>query len=134
MSIAYFRSAELLAMAAEHACTIRLPGCKGGPCVSCHSNQAKHGKGKSVKAHDCFIAFGCSHCHYEIDQGKNLSAAERTAAWERGHIATMLIIFAALLAAAPSRKPRALPSKPTSTTPRQRDGDLLPKIVPRRVA
>ena len=77
MSADRFRSPELLRVAAGQSCTLRLPGCTGGPCVSAHSNQAKHGKGRSVKADDCFIAHACDRCHREIDQGKNLTRAEK---------------------------------------------------------
>jgi hypothetical protein len=46
--------------------------------VWCHSNMSLHGKGKSVKAHDCFGFFGCMLCHHDIDQGAGLLASERT--------------------------------------------------------
>lgn len=50
---------------------------RGMPCAHCgsengvvaaHSNFAIHGKGKNLKAHDCFIAFLCSKkCHPWLD-------------------------------------------------------------------
>jgi hypothetical protein len=98
-----FRSQELLRLAAGQSCTLRLEGCTGGPCVSAHSNQAKHGKGRSVKADDCFVAHACDHCHREIDQGKNLTRAEKFEAWERGHIETLPRLFRSLMKTVESR-------------------------------
>lgn len=31
--------------------------------VAAHSDQARHGKGLGIKAHDCFVAFICHNCH-----------------------------------------------------------------------
>jgi hypothetical protein len=61
--------------------------------VAAHSNQSRHGKGMSIKAHDCFIAFLCNRCHYEIDQGSKLSKEERIDLWQRAHEATLLHLF-----------------------------------------
>jgi hypothetical protein len=124
VSTSHFRSPELLKLASGQSCTIKLPGCVGGPCVACHSNQAKHGKGRSVKAHDCFIAFGCDHCHREIDQGKTLSREQKFDAWERAHIATMLIIFPLILTTQVQHRPRTV----------ERHGSALSssKCLPRR--
>jgi hypothetical protein len=116
------RSPELLALAADQECTIGLPGCTKGPCVSAHSNQAKHGKGKSVKADDCFVAHACDFCHREIDQGKNLTRAEKFEAWERGHIKTLPRLFRALMQVQASR-PRVKQHSGTALT--------SSKIVPR---
>lgn len=61
------------------------------PCQNCgldgqtqaaHSNWAEHGKGRGIKASDEFVAALCATCHYEIDQGKDLSAQERRDIWE----------------------------------------------------
>lgn len=124
----HFRSRELLALAEGETCTLRLPGCLGGPVVCCHSNLERHGKGKSVKAHDCFVAFGCTHCHYEIDQGKNLTREERSAAWERGFIATLPRLLAKAFGAI-ERRPRV--ERRASS---QRSTRTPEKCVPRRVA
>jgi hypothetical protein len=40
-----------------------------GTIVAAHSNQSRHGKGLGLKAHDCFVAFLCAHCHHWLDQG-----------------------------------------------------------------
>lgn len=63
----------------------------------------KHGKGKSVKADDCFVAHACDHCHREIDQGKKLTRAEKFEAWERGHIETLPRLFRSLMKTVESR-------------------------------
>jgi hypothetical protein len=120
-----FRSPELLRLAAGESCTLRLSGCTGGPCVSAHSNQAKHGKGRSVKADDCFIAHACDHCHREIDQGKNLSRAEKFEAWDRGFIETLPRLFRSLMQTVESR-PRV--------KERNRSNLSSSKILPRREA
>jgi len=76
---------------------------RGQPCMNCgaddgtivaaHSNQSRHGKGMSIKAHDCFVAFLCHRCHHEIDQGSKLSKEERIDLWQRAHEATLLHLF-----------------------------------------
>lgn len=63
--VPHYRNPKLLALA------------KGMPCQHCgseigvvaaHSNFAVHGKGKNLKAHDCFVAFLCStKCHPWLD-------------------------------------------------------------------
>ena len=46
-----------------------------------------------IKAHDCFIAFACSSCHAEIDQGFRLTKDEKMWVWRKGFEATMLQLF-----------------------------------------
>lgn len=38
-----------------------------GTIVAAHSNQYEHGKGKGLKAHDCFVAALCHRCHLWLD-------------------------------------------------------------------
>lgn len=45
--------------------------------VWAHSNLPEHGKGKSIKAHDCFGFLACAECHAEIDQGTRLARPAR---------------------------------------------------------
>ena len=45
-------------------------GAEDGTVVAAHSNQSIHGKAKSLKASDEFVAALCQKCHYEVDQGK----------------------------------------------------------------
>jgi hypothetical protein len=71
--------------------------CRGQPCylavigtctrdiatvVPCHSNQARHGKGTSLKALDIYTVPGCRACHAEIDQGRRFTKAEKFAIWD----------------------------------------------------
>jgi hypothetical protein len=61
--------------------------------VAAHSNQMRDGKGRGLKAHDYRIAALCFKCHYEIDQGKDLSRTERLNIWENAHRATIGWLF-----------------------------------------
>jgi hypothetical protein len=47
------------------------------------------GKGRGVKADDNLVAALCLKCHYEIDQGKDLSKEERQQKWLDAHQATV---------------------------------------------
>ncbi|MBX3610379.1 MAG: hypothetical protein KF871_10845 [Hydrogenophaga sp.] len=75
---AYVRSRELLDAIKTLPCQ-----CCGaaGPSDPAHSNQSVHGKGKSIKASDVFVAALCRTCHRLIDQGSRLSREERVAIW-----------------------------------------------------
>ena len=53
-----------------------------------HTNWG-HGKGRGIKADDNRIAALCLKCHYEVDQGKNLSREERQEMWEAAHKRTV---------------------------------------------
>ena len=67
-------------------CYLRIVPCaKRDTVVPCHSNQAIHGKGAGIKADDLYTVPGCMHCHYELDQGKNLSREQRKEAWDRAY-------------------------------------------------
>ena len=74
--------------------------CRGQPCylmlprvafhdaetvVPAHSNQAKHGKGMGLKASDLYTVPACHACHYEIDQGKDMTRDEKFAAWDAAY-------------------------------------------------
>jgi ferredoxin len=61
--------------------------------VAAHSNQLRHGKGMGIKAHDCYIAWACSNCHAEIDQGNKLSRQEKIEYWQIGFEKTILQMF-----------------------------------------
>lgn len=77
------RDRALLDMAYEFPCYLQLPCCEGGMGEPCHSNQAIHGKGGSIKAHDCFYVPGCRSCHREFDQGKTMDKEEKAALFNR---------------------------------------------------
>lgn len=82
-----YRSHALLSLAMGNRCLLRVPGvCCGddSTVVACHSNLGRHGKGRGLKAHDCFTVWGCHTCHAWLDQGKS-SAQEREDAFEVAH-------------------------------------------------
>lgn len=37
--------------------------------VACHANEQVFGKGRGIKAEDCYTVWGCAPCHRELDQG-----------------------------------------------------------------
>ena len=90
----YFRSEAIRALAKDQPC--QRCGREDGTTVSAHSNSHKHGKGGKIKAHDCFIAWLCNQCHYEIDNGKTMTKEERYDEWESAYIRTMPKLFALL--------------------------------------
>jgi hypothetical protein len=64
-----------------------------GTVVGAHSNQLRDGKGRGMKAHDFRIAAMCFTCHTELDQGKDLSKAQRVEMWEEAHRKTIEWLF-----------------------------------------
>lgn len=90
-----YRNRALLDLAHQLPCTLRIPGvCQGGiSSEPAHSNQQIHGKGMSIKAHDCFIAAGCRACHHALDHGTKFSKDERREIWRRGADETWLLMW-----------------------------------------
>lgn len=67
-------------------CYLRIPGiCTGQAHDPCHSNQAIHGKGGAIKAHDVYTVPGCRACHNELDQGMRYTRVEKFAIWDRAY-------------------------------------------------
>lgn len=74
--------------------------CRSLPCQHCgisdssvcgaHSNWAVHGKGKSIRASDQYIAAMCVGCHYALDQGPHMSRQERFEMWDAAHRNTVV--------------------------------------------
>ncbi len=62
-----FRSEKLTQSARGRDCS----NCdaEDGSTVWAHSNLMRHGKARSMKAHDCFGADLCFRCHSWLDQG-----------------------------------------------------------------
>jgi hypothetical protein len=54
-----------------------------------HSNQAIHGKGRSIKASDEFTAAICVEHHYEIDSGTRLTKQQRIDMWNEAYQKTV---------------------------------------------
>lgn len=70
------------------------------PCVRCgnpnsqaaHSNSAKHGKGRSIKASDQFTIPLCAICHAAFDRFELGNRAESEAMFEKWLIKTELMM------------------------------------------
>lgn len=75
----YFRSKKHLKNVAKLPCQIC--GVEGRT-QAAHSNQAVHGKGRSIKASDEFTAALCIEHHFEIDQGSHLTKQQRVDMWD----------------------------------------------------
>ncbi len=84
---AYTRSPELLKACRTIPC--QHCGTSDGTIVAAHSNWSEHGKGRSIKASDQFVAALCYACHSELDQGPFLSAQGRKAMWQAAHEKTV---------------------------------------------
>jgi uncharacterized protein with PIN domain len=63
-----------------------------GMTQAAHANWGVYGKGMGQKAHDCFTAALCQHCHHEIDQGKELTKEERREQWETAFRSTLVAL------------------------------------------
>jgi hypothetical protein len=80
----HFRSRPMLDLAYGYGCMLNFPGCEGGDSGEpAHSNQHQHGKGGSIKAHDCFHVPACRSCHRELDQGRSMDRGMKAAEWNR---------------------------------------------------
>ena len=70
------------------------------PCVRCgnpnsqaaHSNSAKHGKGRSIKASDAFVIPLCATCHAAFDRFELGGRAESEAMFEKWLVKTELMM------------------------------------------
>ncbi|MFN4186431.1 MAG: hypothetical protein ACK4FN_00210 [Acinetobacter johnsonii] len=69
----------------------RLAAIRKLPCVRCgqvpsqaaHSNSAKHGKGRGIKASDEFTVPLCQSCHFQFDTFQLGNRAESEAMFEK---------------------------------------------------
>ena len=69
----------------------RLADIRKLPCIRCgnpnsqaaHSNSAKHGKGRSIKASDAFVIPLCFKCHAAFDRFELGNRAESEAMFEK---------------------------------------------------
>jgi hypothetical protein len=85
----YIRSKKLLKLVAGLDCQ----SCGSGNMVQAAHTNWGGGKGRGVKADDNLVAALCLKCHYEIDQGKDMSKEERQEMWEQAHIATVKKLY-----------------------------------------
>jgi ribosomal protein S27AE len=86
-----YRNKKLLEALRESPC--QHCGKQDGTIVAAHSNQLRDGKGRGIKAHDYRTAALCYWCHMELDQGKDLSKADREELWENAHRKTIGWLF-----------------------------------------
>lgn len=86
-----YRNKKLLEIVREAPC--QHCGTQDGTVVAAHSNQLRDGKGRGLKAHDYRIAALCFKCHYELDQGSQLTKQERIELWEESHRKTIGWLF-----------------------------------------
>lgn len=79
-----YRDPDLLKLAKGEPCLLQIHdkcmGDEGSTTVAAHSNWMEHGKGKSIKAEDCYSVWACHRCHSMLDQGK-MNAEDAIAAW-----------------------------------------------------
>lgn len=90
----HVRNRALLDLAYQFPCLLRLPMCEGGNAGEpAHSNQSKHGKGGSIKAHDNFHVPGCRACHRELDQGRTMTRDEKREVWDRAYLEYQVLLW-----------------------------------------
>ena len=80
----HFRSEKLTRSARGRPCSNC--GAEDGTTVWAHSNNGRHGKGKSIKAHDCFGADLCFRCHAWLDQGAGMDPTKTWHENEKGEM------------------------------------------------
>jgi nitrite reductase/ring-hydroxylating ferredoxin subunit len=73
-----------------------LEACRDLPCMNCGANDgtvcAAHrnqGKGMGLKNSDALVASLCHKCHFELDNGKDLSKEDRRYMWDQAYIRTV---------------------------------------------
>ena len=118
-----YRNEALTRLAKGMPCTLTIPGvCNHDPETSAwaHSNQLEHGKGRGIKAHDCFGAITCYACHYWLDHGP-ASRKEKLEAFTLGMHRTWLMLWE-----------RGLIGVTGSAQVKERVPQRIPKILPRR--
>lgn len=88
-----YRNGKLLYVVREISCTADWPHDCLHQSEAAHSNWSRHGKGKSIKAHDCFVAALCRNAHMELDQGSTFGREDRERIWQRCHERTFLQLW-----------------------------------------
>ena len=81
----YIRSKKLLKLVAGLDCQ----ACGSGQMVQAAHTNWGGGKGRGVKADDNLVAALCLKCHFEVDQGKDLTKDERQLMWYLAHTLTV---------------------------------------------
>jgi len=86
-----YRNKKLLEAVRQLPCQVC--GIEDGTVVAAHSNQQRHGKGTSIKAHDWAIAALCFTCHSELDQGSKYNKETRMAVWDKAFERTLHLLW-----------------------------------------
>jgi hypothetical protein len=86
-----YRNKKLLELVRQSPC--QACGIQDSTVCAAHSNQLRDGKGRGLKAKDFRIAALCFRCHSNLDQGANMTKAERVEFWEEAHRATIGWLF-----------------------------------------
>jgi hypothetical protein len=81
----YIRSKKLLKLVAELDCQ----ACGSGQMIQAAHTNWGGGKGRGIKADDNLVAALCLKCHFEVDQGKDLTKDERQLMWYLAHNLTV---------------------------------------------
>lgn len=81
----YVRSKKLLKLVAGLDCQ----ACGSGQMVQAAHTNWGGGKGRGIKADDNLVAALCLKCHFEVDQGKDLTKDERQLMWYLAHTLTV---------------------------------------------
>jgi hypothetical protein len=81
----YVRSKKLLKLVAGLDCQ----ACGSGQMVQAAHTNWGGGKGRGIKADDNLVAALCLKCHFEVDQGKDLTKDERQLMWYLAHNLTI---------------------------------------------
>jgi hypothetical protein len=79
------RSKKLLKLVAGLDCQ----ACGSGQMVQAAHTNWGGGKGRGIKADDNLVAALCLKCHFEVDQGKDLTKDERQLMWYLAHNLTV---------------------------------------------
>jgi hypothetical protein len=82
--------AFLAAVRSLEECTVRVAGCIDRNIQAAHDNSERLGKGKGLKAHDCFSFAACPPCHDYLDR---LRDPERWEIMARARDRTLYLLF-----------------------------------------
>lgn len=88
-----YRNPKLLRLARKAPRCFFCGASNQGDVVAAHSNQLRDGHGMGIKSSDARVAFLCSACHFELDNGADLTRQERISMFESSHRATMGWLF-----------------------------------------
>ena len=86
-----YRNKKLLEILRQSPC--QACGREDGTVIAAHANLLRLGKGRGIKCPDFYTAALCFSCHYELDQGKNLSKIQREEMWIEAYLKTIAWLF-----------------------------------------